>query len=206
MKSLIKNVLKLIGYKVVKFKNEEGNTFPESSETYGLTKIHYGCNRNYMEDWLNVDRDIVESETYKTAKVNLAQKHPFKDETFSYGFAEDFVACIQQSELIIFLYEVFRTFKKGGVLRISTPGLEGVLKKHYSDSKFETALLAKSEAYDMWGNIQFPSFSDLEMICKHIGFSDIRLVEYSKSDHKELNNLETRIDQIGLNTYVEITK
>jgi hypothetical protein len=206
IKSLIKYLIKLIGFKLVRIKKYQEIKYHESSETYGLNKINYGCYRNYLKDWLNVDRDIEKSDIFKTAKVNLTQKHPFHDETFAYGFAEDFIACIQQSELIIFLYEVYRTFRSGGVLRISTPGLEGVLNKHYSDSNIETALLAKTEAYDMWGNILFPSFHDLEMICKHIGFSGIRKVEYGISDHAELNNLDTRTHQIGLNTYVEITK
>lgn len=206
MKSIIKYLLKKLGYKLVKVKDKQLFSNPKSVETYGLNKINYGCYRNYYEDWLNVDLNIAESEKYKTAKVNLVQSHPFKDNTFNYGFAEDFIACLNQSELIIFLVEVFRTFQTGGVLRISTPGLEGVLRKHYPNSKFETAILAKSEAYNIWGNIQFPSFNDLEMICKHIGFSDIKKVNFGKSHHLALNNLDIRTHQIGLNTYIEITK
>jgi len=206
MKSLIKYLLKLIGYELQKVKNPQELVNPTNSETYGLTKINYGCYRNYLKDWLNVDLNISPSYEFKTSKVNLSLRHPFNEETFNFGFAEDFVACLNQSELIIFLYEVYRTFRTGGVLRISTPGLEGVLQKHYPDSKIQTALLAKTEAYEMWGNIQFPSFNDLEMITKHIGFSDIKTVEYGKSDHQQLVNLDTRSHQIGLNTYIEITK
>lgn len=203
---IIKYLLKLLGYKLVKVRSQKEIINPDKCETFGLTRINYGCYRNYLKDWLNVDRDISQNEEFKTVKAYLTIRHPFEDETFGFGFAEDFVACLTQSEMIIFLYEVFRTFRSGGVLRISTPGLEGVLKKHYTDSELTTALQAKTEAYDMWGNVQFPSYNDLVLICKQIGFSDIKIVEFGKSDHKELNNLDTRIHQIGLNTYVEITK
>jgi hypothetical protein len=44
------------------------------------------------------------------------------------------------------------------------------------------------------------------MVATHLGFTDIRFVDYGKSDHPELSDLDTRLDQIGLNTYVELTK
>jgi hypothetical protein len=206
MKFLVKYLLQLFGYKPVKIKNLQEIPNPERLETFGLTKINYGCYRNYIKGWLNVDLNISQSEEFKTAQVNLALRHPFDDETFHYGFAEDFVACLTQGDLIIYLYEVYRTFRKGGVLRISTPGLEGVLKKHFSDLHQSEVITSKIEAYNLSGNVQFPSLSDLTMITRHIGFSDIKIVEFGKSDHLELNNLDTRTDQIGLNTYVEITK
>jgi hypothetical protein len=206
MKFLIKYLLQLFGYKPVKIKKLQKIINPERIENFGLTKINYGCYRNYLKGWLNVDLNISQSEEYKTVRVNLALRHPFDDETFNYGFAEDFVACLTQGDLIIFLFEVFRTLRKGGVLRISTPGLEGVMKKHFSDIYQSDVITSKMEAYDLSGNVQFPSLPDLTMITRLIGFSEIKVVEYGKSEYKELNNLDTRSYQIGLNTYVEITK
>lgn len=206
IKTFIHRLFEISGYIIVKQHSLQKEENPEYIETYGLKRINYACYRNFMQDWINVDRDIIKSDEYITAKVDLTQRHPFQDNVFIYGFAEDFIVCLGQSDLIIFLYEVYRTFRSGGVLRISTPGLEGVLKKHYPDSKTNTALLAKKEAYEKWGIIQFPSFNDLSEICGHIGFTKVKRVDFGKSEHNDLCNIDTRIDQINFNTYIEITK
>lgn len=206
VKNIIRKVLFLLGYRIIKTSKENDKVTNEIQNTYGITKVHYACYRNYYKDWINVDRDITYEPGFHNVKANLTFVHPFPDETFDFGFCEDFIACINQSELIIFLYEVFRTFKMGGVLRISTPGLEGVLKKHYFDSKTNTAIQAKIDAFDEWNNYHFISHQTLELIIKHIGFSNIQKVEYGESEHLVLRGLDSRINQIGLNAYYEVTK
>lgn len=206
MKKYLKKLFEKLGYTITKISDQENNNITDLIDIQGLDKIQYGCADNYLKDWLNVDRNVTGSIDFHTAKVNLTKRHPFPNAVFSYGFAEDFIACLEQSELIVFLYEVFRTFKKGGVLRLSSPGLEGVLHKHYKDLASQTAILAKQEAFDMWSNIHFCSFAELELICKHIGFNEINRVEFGKSAFPVLTGLDTRINQIGLNAYIEIVK
>ena len=136
--------------------------------------------------------------------INLVEKHPFNSDIFQFGFCEDFLEHLAQEDSIYFLSEVFRTFKKGGVLRLSFPGLEGVLQKHYDNKNDYVA--GKFEAYIFWDHLHFYSKEELILVAKHIGFSEIKFVAYGKSDYKQLCNLDSREDQIGLNTYVELTK
>jgi len=105
-----------------------------------------------------------------------------------------------------FLGEVARTLAPGGVLRLSTPGLRGVLNTHYRGSTFEAAVKAGHEAFTTWGHHHFFCEESLELIAMHLGFRSIEFVEFGRSAHAELRGLETRPDQQGLNLYAEITR
>jgi predicted SAM-dependent methyltransferase len=176
----------------------------------GIKRINYACGGKYLQDWLNVDFHhknsfIIPDNTIYYA-VDLTSKHPFPDNHFEFGFAEDFIEHLQQVDSIIFLSECFRTFKTGGVLRLAFPGLEGVLQKHYPTSDYETIVVAKEEAYTAWGHLHFYSREELATVAKHIGFSEVNFMEYGVSNYPVLAGLETREEQIGLNTYVELVK
>ena len=64
----------------------------------------------------------------------------------------------------------------------------------------------QDEAYEMWGHIHFLNRDELELICKHLSFREMNSVEHGMSTYDSLKNLDTRIEQIDLNTYVEIIK
>ena len=98
------------------------------------------------------------------------------------------------------------TLCPGGVLRLSFPGLEGVLPKHYPTSDYECAVVGRHEAYEMWAHLHFYSKEELSLVARHIGFREVEFVEYGVSQHEPLKGLDTRAHQIGLNTYVELTK
>ncbi len=182
-------------------------------DTHGLEKINYACGKKLLPDWLNVDftikQNIIPKEersNYTCYEINLMAKHPFPDNCFSFGFAEDFLEHLQHCDSIVFLSECFRTLKPSGVFRLSFPGLEGVLKKHYKTCAYRNTIQAKTEAYTMWEHFHFYSKEELRLVAEHIGYRTINFVDYSRSDYPELNGLETREEQIGLNTYVELVK
>lgn len=167
-------------------------------------KVHYGCGSNLIEGWLNID--LYKSLARNYRYVNLLEKHPFRDKSVGFGFSEDMLEHITQAESIFFLGEVFRTLVPQGVMRLSFPGLEGVLERHYSPASETRVRQGEFEAYSFWDHIHFYAKDELTLVAKHIGFSRIDFVEYGQSRHPELCNLDTRTSQIGLNTYVELTK
>lgn len=178
-------------------------------------KIHYGCGKNILSGWLNVDGfdlrsypdgAIDEEIAKKIYVLDLSGKHPFRDNYFKFGFSEDFLEHLDQAESLIFLSECYRTFTKGGILRFSFPDLKNVLKKHYRFSNYEGASKGREEAYTMWSHKHFYCFESLELVSKHIGFREVVTVPFGESVHEALRNLETRQDQIDLNLIVEITK
>jgi predicted SAM-dependent methyltransferase len=170
----------------------------------GYSKINYGCGGNIIPGWLNVDLSPANAMDYR--QVNLLEKHPFQHDSISFGFSEDMLEHLSQAESIFFLSEVFRTLKNGGVMRLSFPGLEGVLNKHYTPITELRVREGELEAYTFWDHIHFYSREELRTVCKHIGFREVNFVEYGKSEYSELANRDTRSGQIGLNTYVELIK
>ncbi|HRE83407.1 MAG TPA: methyltransferase domain-containing protein [Opitutaceae bacterium] len=177
-------------------------------------KIQYGCGQNVFEGWLNVDgfksyyawHAVPQAVQEKIHRMELLDRHPFPDDSFRFGFAEDFLEHLDQAESLIFLSEAYRCLKPGGVLRLSFPGLEGVLRRHYRGTHHEGAVTGFKEAYEMWHHKHFYSAASLETVARHLGFSDFKQVRFGESNHAELRGLDTRPDQIDLNLMVELTK
>jgi predicted SAM-dependent methyltransferase len=176
-------------------------------------RIHYACGQRVLEGWLNVDGF---DESYPNGCVHLEQSrrivrmdltapHPFPDESFQWGYAEDFLEHLTQAESIGFLCEAYRTFKRGGVLRLSFPGLAGVLRRHLRSGGFAGAAVCVDEAYTRWFHEHFYTFDSLQLVASHIGFSDVRRCDYGHSLHQVLKQ-ESRPDQADLNLVVELTK
>jgi len=170
----------------------------------GPLQVHYGCGRNLIEGWLNIDLHESSASNYRC--VDLLEKHPFSENIVCFGFSEDFLEHLSQAESIFFLSEVYRTLAPKGVVRLSFPGLEGVLAKHYSPSTEERVRRGEFEAYTFWEHLHFYSKEELILVARHIGFGRIEVVEYGVSRYAELRKLDTRPGQIGLNIYVELTK
>lgn len=177
-------------------------------------RIHYACGWNVMNGWLNVDGfdesypygKVDEERAKRIYRMDLTQRHPFEPETFRFGYAEDFLEHLDQSDALIFLCEAYRCLRRGGILRLSFPGLRGVLRRHLRSSDYEGAVTCQREAYTSWWHRHFFSAEELETVAKHIGFRRFREVRYGHSKSPELRNLETRPDQADLNLICELTR
>lgn len=167
-------------------------------------KVHYGCGENIISGWVNIDLYDSEVESYK--KINLLEKHPFENNSIRFGFSEDMLEHLSQAESIFFLSEVYRTLAPNGVIRLSFPGLEGVLNKHYTPVTEKRVREGELEAYSFWDHVHFYSREELETVARHLGFKTVTFLEYGKSKYHELSNMETREHQIGLSTHAELTK
>lgn len=188
--------------------------YKKALESLLKDKIHYGCGKNILRGWLNVDGfDESYPDGYIDSKIaenifccDLTAKHPFPSHYFKFGYSEDFLEHLDQANSLLFLEEVYRTFDRGGVVRFSFPSLEGVLKKHYASIDYEAFRVGNKDAYATWSHKHFYSLDSLRLVAKHIGFREVQVVEYGVSEYPELNNLDTRWEQKGLNLYVELLK
>ena len=133
-----------------------------------VTGVNYGCGGNLLDGWLNVDLFPNDAPNYRM--INLLEKHPFPDKAFRYGFSEDVLEHLNQAESIFFLSEIYRTLAAGGILRLSFPGLEGVLERHYTPVSEASIRRGEFEAYSFWDHVHFYSRDELALVAKHIGF------------------------------------
>jgi predicted SAM-dependent methyltransferase len=180
-------------------------------------RIHYACGRNILPGWLNVDgfdksfpNGAADAALPRLAsrivQMDLAEKHPFPSGVFRFGYSEDFLEHLTQAQSLLFLTECFRTFAEDGILRLSFPGLRGVLRRHFRGTDHASAAVGVHEAFTAWNHEHFYSEESLRLVAEHIGFSKVRFCQMYVSEHPELRNLETRPSQRDLNIIVELTK
>jgi len=208
IKGIVKKSFKKLGYEISKV-DSDVNQKRELIEISEIRKVNYGCGAVLLNGWINVD--IMPSNNIKRNggiyyQMDLVKKHPFPDNSLEFAFAEDFIEHLSQVDAVIFLTEIFRTLQKNGVLRLSFPGFFNVLAQHFSEISYDQAKRLKTEAYIKHSHKHFFCFEELKQLCQHIGFSDVKSVEYGKSSYPELRTLDTRVDQIGVNILAEIVK
>lgn len=216
-KKIVRRTIRLSGYDIRKM-HQDLRMAPagtdEVLDTFDLTRIQYACGPKFLKDWVNVDWypvgimkerfGLPPGHVYYQA--DLSRRQPFADNSFSHAFAEDFIEHLSQQDSIIFLSECLRILKKGGVLRLSFPSLEGVLKRHFSVPEHSELLRGVRDAYEHYEHVHFFSREELELVARHLGFSRIQFTAFGCSDHDALRGLETREQQQDLNIYVELTK
>lgn len=202
---------------------EEQNNLSEPhlwtpADGIGNGAINYACGSKPINDWVNVDIFDSSFRSYwaenpangvdlsSIFNFDLLAPHPFEDNTFSHAYCEDFVEHLDQRECILFLTEVLRTLKPGGVLRIATPSLDGVMRQHFQKPDRNKAYLESEQAFTMWGHKHFFMHASLREMAYGLGFDRYRAKKYGKSWHSTLRKLETRYAQIGLNLYAEMRK
>lgn len=176
-------------------------------------KVHYACGQRVLDGWLNVDgfdesyphRFVDLEKRRRIFRMDLTAPHPFPDGVFAWGYSEDFLEHLTQAESIVFLCEAYRTFKPGGVLRLSFPALPGVLRRHLRSGGHAGALVCVDEAYTRWHHEHFYTYESLALVAHHIGFSTVTRCEYGHSRHAVLKQ-ESRPDQADLNLVVELTR
>jgi len=178
-------------------------------------KIQYACGRNVMDDWVNTDffdetsfpmGEVPEEIIGKVFHVDLAKKHPFPSNHFEFAFSEDFIEHLSLKDGITFLFEVYRCLKPGGVARISTPGLIGIMDRHYTGKSFENLAEEHYQCFDRWGHINLFTHETLRVTAHAVGFSRYQERIFGRSEHPELCDIETRAGQVEFNIVAELTK
>lgn len=174
---------------------------------WGLDRAHYGSGADFRKGWVNIDIQTLAGPTDRPyVSADLTGRHPFPDACFQFGFSQDFLEHLSQADSLRFLYEVYRCLKPGGVMRLSFPGLQGVLRRHYRGHDFEDVVTGEKEAYLDWEHLHFYGPESLSQVARHIGFSEVRLADYGQSQFPALRGLDTREDQRDVNIYVELIK
>ena len=216
IKKMARKIIRVSGYDIRKI--QPSPAVPEGREGMyplsGLSRIQYACGPKFLKNWVNVDfypEAIMKSRLGMTSEyvyyqVDLGRRQPFADNSFSHAFAEDFIEHLSQGDSLIFLSECARVLQKGGVLRLSFPGLEGVLKRHFSGTGYSELVKGVRDAYQHYEHVHFYSREELELVARHLGFSRIQFPAFGCSDHDALRGLETRDKQQDLNIYAELTR
>jgi predicted SAM-dependent methyltransferase len=145
MKALLKRVAGAFGYDVQRIRKVKPIVTSTRDPATLPTSIHYACGSVFLQGWLNVDARNRDGKDVFI--MDLTKPHPFPNDWFEWGYCEDFVEHLTQPDSFLFLAELYRTFKPGGICRFSFPYLEGTLmySEHFRD--YEAAARVKDFSY-----------------------------------------------------------
>jgi SAM-dependent methyltransferase len=182
---------------------------PHINYACGIKPISGWTNTDYFDGsvlWRFKDTGIPAELALNVLHIDLIQPHPFPDGSFDGAFCEDFIEHIDQRSSLLFLTEVFRTLKPGGTFRISTPGLEGVLRRHFGSAERSHVEKGINDAFERWGHVHFYTHGTLEAVATSLGFVNYTRCDFGLSARPALCGLDTREDQRDLNLYAEMSK
>jgi predicted SAM-dependent methyltransferase len=161
------------------------------------TKLHLGCGKNLLPGWRNID--IVEGPG--VILQDLTREFQIRSGEVDFVFSEHFIEHITLEQAGFFFSECYRVLRKGGVLRVSTPDLCFLIKKYLEERLSEwknvgwnpsTPCRMINEGMRLWGHQFLYDNQELETLLHEAKFSEVYSVEWRKSRHVELCNLECR--------------
>lgn len=85
-------------------------------------KLNFGCGGRFAANWTNID---FHSDDGRVQRVNLLSGFPFADGTFQSVYSSHVLEHFDRTQGRFLLQEAFRVLRKGGVLRIVVPDLQG---------------------------------------------------------------------------------
>ena len=175
-----------------------------------MIKLHLGCGRNILDEWINTDSNTAKFEGCD--HLDVTEKFPYDDNSVDYIFSEHMIEHISYQDGKFMLEESFRVLKSGGKIRISTPDLKFLIKlynedktelqKRYIEYSFkEYKLDGNSDTFVInnfhrdWGHIFIYDEKTLKSLFESIGFFDLKCYGLMESDDEELRGVEHIIRQ-----------
>jgi SAM-dependent methyltransferase len=157
-----------------------------------MCKLHIGPGRVALPGWINLDiQPLPEVDVVS----DVTQGLPFDEANFI--FAEHFIEHLPLDAALRFLRECRRVLVEAGVLRLSTPNLDWVLRSHYDPSRWESTAepirdcLWLNKAFRGWGHCFLYNLDTLAQLLSAAGFAFITTQEYGHSQFSALSGLES---------------
>jgi SAM-dependent methyltransferase len=167
---------------------------PDRPDPVGTVKLNFGCGANRIPGWHNLEDD-----------VEITKRLPFPDNYASFIFAEHVVEHVDYYQAIEFLRECRRVLKPGGIVRISVPSIENVMKRGDSayfkfTTKWQPDATARGAIYALLykhGHKAAWTDSLLEATLFFAGFTNVTRCDPGASLHAELRGVEGHHRVIG---------
>ena len=170
-------------------------------------KINVGCGWECREGWLNVDNTTkAQSVNYPIIKMDATIVWPYADQTFDHVLSEHMIEHVPEEKGLFMLKEAYRTLKFNGVARITCPNrtfaesLPGKDEHSFVDAyarkifqrppRKGDANIISNRTLNEQGHLWVPTPEQLILQLIKAGFSDVKQVEYGKSEHADFNGIE----------------
>jgi predicted SAM-dependent methyltransferase len=173
----------------------------QNARKEGNVCLHVGCGGVRLEGWLNTDISP-SSPLYLDATRRL----PIEDNSVSFIFSEHFVEHVPRRATLVFFEESFRVLRPGGILRISTPDAEALVRAYLNHPEEVRLLNERNRRYGYqytcypvdilnkaWLEDCHMCLYDaqtLQQLLSSAGFQNITRCEVGESCHTALSGIE----------------
>ncbi len=160
------------------------------AEQPAIRRLHVGCGpHHHLADWWNVD---IRSFPGVDQVFDVTMPWPWT--SLELVYAEHFLEHLGPSDAVRFLSSAHSALGRDGRIRLSTPGLEWVLRSHFSfeddPDAARSETFATNRAFHGWGHRFLYSRATLRWVLEGVGFRQIQFFEYGESDTEALRGIE----------------
>lgn len=163
----------------------------------GQNRLHLACGSNALIGWANVD--LVDDGS--VIGWDLTTRLPVREGSVECIFCEHFIEHITLAQAKTLLADCYRCLRPDGILRLSTPSLEKIIKEYqlgrlteWHDVCFcpETPCQMINEGFRLWGHQFIYDNAELKQILEEVGFQTVSQTAWHESSTPALRNLECR--------------
>lgn len=139
-------------------------------------KLHLGCGRNRLLNFINIDIDP----SFADKVCDITDLHEFEDDSIDEIYCSHALEHFSYKQILKILNEWNRVLKIDGILRISVPDFEQIIK-YYSDHENLEILMGllyggQRNEYD-YHKCGF-TFNSINSLLQHIGFHQIQKYDW----------------------------
>ena len=154
-------------------------------------RLHIGCGPQALPGWINIDNQPYPG-VDRVLDITLGL--PFSD--VELVFAEHLIEHLPYDHALNFLRECRRVLAPDGVLRLSTPNLDWVVRTHYrpelwtGDDDAVRECFRTNRAFKGWGHQFLYNRQSLTATLRLAGFATIEQTAYGESRYDALRGIE----------------
>jgi predicted SAM-dependent methyltransferase len=163
-------------------------------------RINVGSSSEHVPGWISVD--IERDRDGEVLRMDATARWPFADGSAAAVNSEHFIEHVTREQAAAYLREAYRVLKPGGLIRTSTPDLEGMARAYF-DADPAILELHRSHRYvaanhaDMVNNYflehghrHIYDFDSLRQLLSEAGFAQIERASFGHSRHPELRGID----------------
>jgi predicted SAM-dependent methyltransferase len=163
-------------------------------------RINMGSSSSHLDGWISVD--LLGDPEGVAIRFDGAKPWPLDAGSAEAINSEHFLEHLDPADAPRYFAEAYRVLRPGGVIRTSTPDLEGLCRvyadrdpvalathREHGYTARNHADLVNNYAYS-WGHRHLYDFETLEALLHAAGFRDVRRAAYRDSEHEVLRGID----------------
>jgi predicted SAM-dependent methyltransferase len=164
-------------------------------------RLNIGSSAAHVPGWISID--LGRDPAGVCFQMDAAKPWPFHDGAAAAINSEHFIEHLTREQAAVYVREAFRVLRPGGVIRTSTPDLEGMAAA-YAAKDAHVLEVHRSHGYDasnhadlvnnyflQHGHRHIFDFESLRALLAEAGFEQIERVSFGESRHEELRGIDT---------------